>query len=225
MKSATCKPDFVSVSRLAPQIADGHFSAANVAICVTAPFSENSSGQPESSSSRVCLTVSREDCAFCLALHRTGVASAAASPRRWCAFTLSSEEPHRFTSSVVSELWLVIRKISTNHNSLTTVVSFLWPYPDVRITARVVAVSDRPALWCPDFPHRFVRQNGATIQPRSSLQLYLATAPHRMTETVTDKKAAAFLCGKRCGFSSTRFRCRFIAQSKYRASSADKACW
>ena len=46
-------------------------------------------------SSESCLSA----CAFCLALHRTGVTSAAASPRRWCALTLRPCGPHRFTIS------------------------------------------------------------------------------------------------------------------------------
>jgi len=46
--------------------ADGHFSAATIARCVTIPVSQNRSNQPEDSAGRVI--------AFCLVLHRARVA-------------------------------------------------------------------------------------------------------------------------------------------------------
>ena len=88
-----CKPDFV-----ATRAADGHFSAAKVALRVTVPFPETAAANPKTRRAGF-VEAFASDFAFCLALHRTGVTSAAASPRRWCAFTLRLCSPHRFTSS------------------------------------------------------------------------------------------------------------------------------
>ena len=71
--------------------------------------------------------------AFCLALHRTGVTSAAASPRRWCALTLRPRGPHHFTVTVVGGQWPMVRmsfvSLTTGYWPPTTAVSFLWPCP------------------------------------------------------------------------------------------------
>ena len=128
-----CKPDSV---RLETEVfkRDDHFSAFLIAQKVTISVAKNRSDQPENCAGRV------DACAyfaFCLVLHRTEVTLPALSPKRRCALTLRLA-PAPFHPDFPKKA-----------------VCFLWPCSVWRFETPKVAVSDRPALRCPDFPHNF----------------------------------------------------------------------
>jgi len=55
------------------------------------------------------------------------------------------------------------------HHGEAVISASLWPCPAARLAPCVIAVSDRPVLWCPDFPHR---RAPATARPSGPLRLH-----------------------------------------------------
>ena len=131
LRRVACKPDSVRLSN-----ADGHFSAAQIALSVVASLSKSNCIQPESSAGRVN--------AFCLDLHRARVANQSVT-----ALTVGSLSDH-FT---------LIAEVFFNEGLFS--VALL----STQVASRRVAVSNCAALWCPDFPRRGLRLIGATIRP------------------------------------------------------------
>ena len=128
--------------------ADGHFSAATIARRMAAKLWSCNSSQPESSPGRV-FRESPLGLRFLLGLAPDG-----------------GYLSRRVTATLVRSYFKALRPAPFHHfRDESLLYRFCGPVPPLWISPRGVAVSDRPALWCPDFPHRNLRHLGATIQP------------------------------------------------------------